>query len=115
MQCNLLSTSSISALLVLTLTTVFTESAFAQCVNSHVGVQLNISRLPAKQGSNIEMESTGPCTGNVNSSTATQVNIGGQGQAEQQQNVNQLLLVQKQISEAELKLQKLSPANNQNE
>ncbi|MEI6369608.1 MAG: hypothetical protein ACK52E_13265 [Aphanizomenon sp.] len=89
MQCNLLSTSSISALLVLTLTTVFTESAFAQCVNSHVGVQLNISRLPAKQGSNIEMESTGPCTGNVNSSTATQVNIGGQGQAEQQQNVNQ--------------------------
>ena len=58
MQCNLLSTSSISALLVLTLTTVFTESAFAQCVNSHVGVQLNISRLPAKQGSKIEMEST---------------------------------------------------------
>lgn len=87
MQYNFLSLGRISALLALTLTPVFTESAFAQCVNSHVGVQVNISERPAKQGSNIQMESTGPCTGNVNSSSATQVNIGGSEQAEQQQNV----------------------------
>jgi hypothetical protein len=89
MQYNILSLSGISALLAVTLTPVFTESAFAQCVNSHVGVQLNISERPARQGSNIEMGSTRPCRGNVNSSSATQVNIGGRGQAEQQQNVNQ--------------------------
>ncbi|MBD2141419.1 hypothetical protein H6F39_08570 [Anabaena sp. FACHB-1250] len=89
MQYNILSLSGISALLAVTLTPVFTESAFAQCVNSHVGVQVNISERPARQGSNIEMGSTGLCTGNVNSSSATQVNIGGRRQAEQQQNVNQ--------------------------
>jgi len=87
MQHNLLSFGCISALLGLTLTPMFTESASAQCVMSHVGVQLNISQSQAKQGSNVQMKNTGPCTGNTTSSTATQVNIGGRGKVEQQQNV----------------------------
>jgi hypothetical protein len=67
----------------------FTESASAQCVMSHNGVQLNMSQYPAEQGSNVQMESTGPCTGNSSSTSGTQVNIGGNGRVKQQQNVRQ--------------------------
>jgi hypothetical protein len=87
MQHNLLSLGCISALLGLSFTPMFTESASAQCVITHTGVQLNMSRYPAEQASNVQMESTGPCTGNVSSSTATQLNIGGNGRVRQQQNV----------------------------
>jgi len=52
----------------------YAEPLLAQCVMSHVGVQVNISKTPATQTSNVEMQSPESCTGNTSSSTAVQVN-----------------------------------------
>ncbi|MBD2296937.1 hypothetical protein H6G06_26545 [Anabaena sphaerica FACHB-251] len=87
MRHNFLSLGCISALLSLTFLPISTGSASAQCVISHVGTQLNMSRNRAEQTSNIQMESTPSCTGNVSSSRAVQVNIGGNGKVRQHQNV----------------------------
>ena len=63
------------------------DPAQAQCVQSHVGVKLDISENKhTRQSDNIEMQSNASCSGNTSSSTATQSNIGGEG-AEQTQRV----------------------------
>lgn len=63
------------------------DSVSAQCVQSHTGVQLDISEnRHTRQSNNIEMKSDASCSGNTSSSTNTQLNIGGEG-AEQTQRV----------------------------
>ncbi len=71
----------------LIVTAVTTKPAVAQCVMSHVGVQLNISDTPATQTSNVEMISPKSCRGNTSSSTAVQVNTGNNGRVRQHQEV----------------------------
>ena len=66
---------------------IISQPATAQCVMSHVGVQLNISNTPATQTSNVEMHSPKSCTGNTSSSTAVQVNTGNNGRVRQHQEV----------------------------
>ncbi|EAZ91660.1 hypothetical protein [Crocosphaera chwakensis] len=61
------------------------QSAFAQCVQSHTGVQLNMGKSPAEQTHNTQFDNQGSCTGNVNSSTATQVNLGGNNPRQHQE------------------------------
>ncbi|MDP5338188.1 MAG: hypothetical protein NWQ28_06395 [Nodularia sp. (in: cyanobacteria)] len=71
----------------LTVATFATKPAVAQCVMSHVGVQLNMSNTPATQTSNVEMHSPKSCTGNTSSSTAVQVNTSNNGRVRQHQEV----------------------------
>lgn len=71
----------------LTVASFATSAAFAQCVISHVGVQLNMSPTPATQTSNVQMYSPVSCTGNTSSSTAVQVNTGNHGHVKQHQEV----------------------------
>lgn len=71
----------------LTVATTATRPAIAQCVISHVGVQLNMSNTPATQTSNVEMKSPKSCTGNSSSSTAVQVNTSNNGRVRQHQEV----------------------------
>ncbi|MDH6099129.1 hypothetical protein NWP21_09800 [Anabaenopsis sp. FSS-46] len=71
----------------LTVASFATSAAFAQCVISHVGVQLNMSPTPARQTSNVQMYSPAACTGNTSSSTAVQVNTGNHGNVRQHQEV----------------------------
>ncbi|ACB51950.1 hypothetical protein cce_2602 [Crocosphaera subtropica ATCC 51142] len=53
------------------------QSASAQCVQSHTGVQLHMGKSPAEQTQHTQFDNQGNCTGNASSTTATQVNIGG--------------------------------------
>lgn len=69
----------------LAITSVMTESASAQCVQAHTGVQLNIGRSPARQTHNTQFKNQGSCTGNASSSTSTQVNIGGKNPRQHQE------------------------------
>jgi hypothetical protein len=71
----------------LTVATFATKPALAQCVMSHVGVQLNISNTPATQTSNVQMDSPKSCRGNTSSSTAVQVNTSNNGHIRQHQEV----------------------------
>lgn len=71
----------------LTVASFGTRAAFAQCVISHVGVQLNMSPTPATQTANVQMYSPVSCTGNTSSSTAVQVNTGNHGNVKQHQEV----------------------------
>ena len=57
----------------------------AQYIQSHVGVQLDISQNQnTRQNSDIEMQSDPSCSGNTISSTSTQTNIGGRGASQNQ-------------------------------
>lgn len=62
------------------------NSVSAQCIQSHQGVQVNISRHGADQTNDVQFDNQGPCTGNSSSSTSTQLNIGGNGRNRQHQN-----------------------------
>ncbi|WP_414551854.1 hypothetical protein [Anabaena sp. CCY 0017] len=79
--------SFLSVGICLTVTAIATRPVLAQCVMSHVGVQLNISNTPARQTSNVEMHSPKSCTGNTSSSTAVQVNTSNNGRVRQHQEV----------------------------
>ncbi len=63
--------------------------ASAQCVQSHTGIQLNISKHQAQQSNDVQFQSQDSCTGNRSSSTSTQVNIGGDSPVRQHQEVRQ--------------------------
>ena len=64
---------------------VIPESAAAQCLQAHTGVQLHIGQSPAQQTHNTQFSNQGSCTGNVSSSTSTQVNIGGKNPRQHQE------------------------------
>ncbi|HBE19986.1 MAG TPA: hypothetical protein DEG17_02470 [Cyanobacteria bacterium UBA11149] len=81
--------SLLSCSTILTLGTYITKSASAQCVGSHVGIQLNMSEDPARQTSNVQMESEGSCSGNNISTQSTQFNAGGDEPVRQHQEVHQ--------------------------
>ena len=51
----------------------------AQCVQTAVGVQVDVSRGKANQTYNRDAKQQGPCTGNTNVTTGTQVNVSGNG------------------------------------
>ncbi len=55
---------------------IFRSPATAQCVQSHVGIQLNMGK-PARQTNNVRQTSEGPCTGVTQSSTSVQTQRGG--------------------------------------
>jgi hypothetical protein len=59
----------------------------AQCVQSHVGMNFNMSRNPANQSSDIQFDNQGSCVGNVSSSTSVNTNVGGRGSVSQHQSV----------------------------
>ena len=61
------------------------ESASAQCVQAHTGIQLNMGQTPAQQTHNTEFDNQGSCTGNFSSSTSTQVNVGGKNPRQHQE------------------------------
>jgi hypothetical protein len=61
------------------------ESASAQCVQAHTGVQLNIGKSPAEQTHNTQFDREESCTGNVSSSNSTQVNVGGKNPRQHQE------------------------------
>ena len=61
------------------------ESASAQCVQAHTGVQLHMGQSPAQQTHNTQFNNQGSCTGNVSSSTSTQVNVGGKNPRQHQE------------------------------
>jgi hypothetical protein len=64
---------------------ILSRPAGAQCVQSHVGVQLDISKNQnTRQNNDIEMNSNPSCSGNSSSSTSTQRNIGGDGATQNQ-------------------------------
>lgn len=65
---------------------VIAESASAQCVQAHTGVQLNIGKSPAQQTHDTQFDNEGSCTGSVSSSTSTQVNVGGKNPRQHQEN-----------------------------
>jgi hypothetical protein len=67
------------------LTFVPPQSASAQCVQSHTGVQLHMGPTPAQQTHTTQFENQGSCTGNASSTTSTQVNIGGDNVRQDQQ------------------------------
>lgn len=64
-----------------------TSPVSAQCVQSHVGMNFNMSRNPAAQSSDVQFDNQGPCRGNVSSSTSVNTNIGGRGSVTQHQRV----------------------------
>lgn len=74
---------SIASLLIIPF--VVAESASAQCVQAHTGVQLNIGQSPAEQTHNTQFDNEGSCTGNASSSTSTQVNVGGKNSRQHQE------------------------------
>ena len=62
------------------LPSILINPASAQCLQSHTGVQLDISQNHnTRQSNDIEMSSNPSCSGNTSSSTSTQTNIGGEG------------------------------------
>lgn len=69
----------------LAIASVVPESASAQCVQAHTGVQLNMGQSPAQQTHNTQFNNQGSCTGNVSSSTSTQVNVGGKNPRQHQE------------------------------
>lgn len=77
--------SFLSLASLISLTFIPSQSAFAQCVQSHTGVQLHMGQSPAQQTHNTQFDNQGNCTGNVSSSTSTQVNIGGDNVRQHQQ------------------------------
>ena len=60
----------------------------AQCVQTDVGVQVDVSRGEAKQTYNRDAQIEGACSGNTNVSTGVQVNVSGDG-VEQNRRVRQ--------------------------
>ncbi|HEY9700934.1 MAG TPA: hypothetical protein V6C58_00715, partial [Allocoleopsis sp.] len=73
-NCGLLSIATI-----LSLTTILTKSAVAQCVQADVSVQYNISgsRRPTIRSNDVQMQSDGNCNGNAIVTTTVQGNEGG--------------------------------------
>lgn len=88
MKFRWLAVSLLSCSTILTLGTSITKPASAQCVGSHVGIQLNMSGEPAQQTSNVQMESEGSCSGNSISTRSTQLNVGGENPVRQHQEVH---------------------------
>lgn len=74
---------TIASLLTIPFATV--EPASAQCVQAHTGIQLNIGQSPAEQTHNTQFEKDESCTGNVSSSSSTQVNVGGKNPRQHQE------------------------------
>jgi hypothetical protein len=89
MKCKSVSLSCLTVCLCLFPATLFSRPALAQCVMSHVGVQVNMSRNPATQTSNVEMQGPKSCAGNTSSSTSVQVNTDNNGPVRQNQRVRQ--------------------------
>lgn len=74
---------------VLTLESVLTSPATAQCVQADVSVQYNVSgsKQPTKRSNDVVMESNESCTGNTSVTRGVQGNVGGNGQVEQHRQV----------------------------
>ena len=66
---------------------VSTSSVSAQCVQQHVGMNVNMSRRPASQSSDVQFDNQGSCHGNASSSSSVNTNIGGRSSANQHQKV----------------------------
>ena len=60
----------------------------AQCVQTDIGVQVDVSRSKANQTYSRDSQIEGDCTGNTNVSTGVQVNVSGNG-VEQNREVRQ--------------------------
>ena len=69
----------------LTIPFAIAQPAYAQCVQAHTGIQLNIGKSPAEQTHNTQFDSEESCTGNVSSSNSTQVNVGGKNSRQHQE------------------------------
>lgn len=88
---------SLLAVACLSISTIFTvgssvnNTASAQCVQTVVGVQANISgsRQPTERSNDVQMTSQGPCTGNAQVTTGVQLNEGGSGRVIQRRTVRQ--------------------------
>ncbi|AFZ38278.1 hypothetical protein Sta7437_4845 (plasmid) [Stanieria cyanosphaera PCC 7437] len=67
------------------LPSILIDPASAQCVQSHTGVQLDISKNHhTRQSNEVEMSSNPSCSGNTSSSSSTQTNLGGEGATQTQ-------------------------------
>lgn len=75
----------LSASTFITLGSVLVNSVSAQSVHSHTGLQLNINKDGADQTNDVQFDIQEGCTGNVTSTTSTQVAIGGSGRNRQHQ------------------------------
>ena len=51
----------------------------AQCIQADIGVQADVSGGQANQTYNRDAQHEGPCTGNTNVTTGTQINVSGNG------------------------------------
>jgi hypothetical protein len=51
----------------------------AQCIQADIGVQADVSEGKANQTYNRDAYKEGPCTGNANITTGTQINVTGSG------------------------------------
>jgi hypothetical protein len=85
MKVTRLSLGLLSIASLITIASVVPQSVSAQCVQSHVGVQLNMGQSPAEQTHNTQFDNQGSCTGNVSSSTSTQLNLGGENPRQHQE------------------------------
>ncbi len=66
-----------------------TNSATAQCVQTDVGIQYNISgsKKPTERTNDVDMQSNGDCRGNASVTTGVQGNVGGNGPVRQDRKV----------------------------
>ncbi|ERN41044.1 hypothetical protein KR51_00023010 [Rubidibacter lacunae KORDI 51-2] len=68
------------------------EPVVAQCVQSDISVQMNVSRNPNTQRRNrVNFDNEGTCSGNSSTTTGVQVNVGGDGPVRQERNVRHKL------------------------
>lgn len=81
--------TALSGLSFLGFTAYLSHSATAQCVQTDVSVQYNISgsREPTRRSNDVVMESDGSCRGNASVTTGVQGNVGGNGPVEQHRQV----------------------------
>jgi hypothetical protein len=65
------------------------SSAFAQCVQTDVSIQYNISgsKEPTKRTNDVVFENSGSCSGNASTTVGVQGNVGGTGKVEQRRQV----------------------------
>lgn len=64
---------------IFSLNLIITSPLLAQCVQTDVGVQVDVSRGKANQTYNRDAQKQGPCTGNTSVTSGTQVNVSGNG------------------------------------
>lgn len=87
------SLSSLSVFTLLTLASSSIAPVSAQCVLADVAVQASIngSGQPAQQTNDVDLQSTGPCTGNSIVNTGVQVDAGGTNDVIQKRTSSQSL------------------------